>query len=115
MPANSETILTTQTHPGDSTVETVTGEKYKGDGYYGRSDGFHSVQYTVEGFIGSVAVQATLAVEPEEADWFTVVDHEFLQTTDISRIANFTGNYVWIRSKVYNWTDGTVNSIILNH
>ena len=44
--ANSETILTSNTHAGDSTIETVVGNKFKGDGYYGRSDGFHSVQYT---------------------------------------------------------------------
>ena len=115
MPANSETILTTQTHPGDSTIETVSGDKFKGDGYYGRSDGFHSVQYTVEGFIGEVVVQATLVIDPTDDDWFDVIAHQFQQTTDISRIANFTGNYVWIRAKVNNWTDGTVNSIILNH
>ena len=53
--AQSETILSENTHPGDSTtVETVTGEKYKGDGYYGRSDGFHTVQYNINGFIGTV-------------------------------------------------------------
>ena len=45
--ANSETILSANTHPGDSTVTTVTGEKFKGDGYYGRSDGFHTVQYSL--------------------------------------------------------------------
>ena len=36
MAANSETILTANTHPGDSTLETVLGTKFKGDGYYGR-------------------------------------------------------------------------------
>ena len=36
MPATSETIVSATTHPGDSTAETVTGDKFKGDGYYGR-------------------------------------------------------------------------------
>jgi len=40
MPATSETIVSATTHPGDSTAETVTSEKFKGDGYYGRSDGY---------------------------------------------------------------------------
>ena len=31
--ANSESILSSNTHPGDSTVETVVGNKFKGDGY----------------------------------------------------------------------------------
>ena len=29
--AQSETILSNQSHPGDSTIESHTGEKYKGD------------------------------------------------------------------------------------
>jgi hypothetical protein len=118
---NSETILSAQTHPGDSTTETVTGEKYKGDGYYGRSDGFHTVQVSVTGFIGRIEMQGTLAVDPAEADWFTVSTASLVsidssnQFNTGSFIYNFTGNYVWIRARVSNWTDGTVNDIKLNH
>ena len=69
--AQSETILTENTHDRDSTIQTVTGEKFKGDGYYGRSDGFHTVQYNITGFIGTVNVQATLATSPTvDSDWF---------------------------------------------
>ena len=49
MSSISETILTNSVHPGDSTIVTVVGEKYKGDGFYGRADGFHTVQYNVAG------------------------------------------------------------------
>jgi hypothetical protein len=65
MTSFSENILSNQTHPGDSTPTIVTGEQFKGDGYYGRSDGFHSVQYNLAGFIGTIEIQATLAVSPE--------------------------------------------------
>jgi hypothetical protein len=121
--ANSETILTEQTHPGDSTVESVTGDKFKGDGYYGRSDGLHTVQYSVLGLKANLSIQATLALDPQEQDWFTV----YTKTYDLdgssedsslrsaSEIENFTGNYVWIRATLDNWTDGSVNSIKLNH
>jgi hypothetical protein len=117
--ANSETILSAQTHPGDSTVETVTGEKYRGDGYYGRSDGFHTVQYTLDGFIGTVNIQATLAVDPATDDWFTVYTQAYPVTGDegttSTNVTNFTGNYVWVRAYISDWTDGTVNNIKLNH
>ena len=135
MPSNSETIISIQAHVGDSTVQTHTGTKYKGDGYYGRSDGFHSVQVDLNGFIGKVAMQGTLATNPVEADWFTVelgtgnssVDTtglitaqnitsvEYTSATTNTKNYNFTGNYVWVRAYVSNWTDGTVNSIRLNH
>ena len=123
MPSNSETILTQNTHPGDSQVETVTGNKFKGDGYYGRSDGFHTVQYDLDNFLGTVVIQATLALEPSSDDWFTVDETEHTSpsndssssTSDGGFVYNFTGNYVWVRAYVSNWSDGTVNSIKLNH
>jgi hypothetical protein len=133
--ANSITILSNQTHVGDSTTQTITGEKFKGDGYYGRSDGLHTVQVDLNGFIGKVAMQGTLAVNPVEADWFTLVldsgkqsvdttglvatqsitSVEYTSATTNNKNYNFTGNYVWVRVYVSNWTDGTVNSIKLNH
>ena len=116
--ANSEIILPSNTHPGDSTIETVTGEKFKGDGYYGRSDGFHTVQHTLTEFVGTVYIQATLAVNPIDDDWFTVSTHDYPVYADEgvtgSYITNFVGNYVWIRT-VIEYTDGTVNSVVLNH
>ena len=135
MPSNSEIILSNQVHPGDSTTGTVTGEKFKGDGYYGRSDGFHTVQINLTGFIGRIEIQGTLAVEPVDADWFTVELGTGTQTVDTtgliveqgidaveydtvttnSKSYNFTGNYVWVRAKVSNWSDGAVNSVQLNH
>ena len=133
--ANSETILTQQTHPGDGTVQTVTGDVYKGDGYYGRSDGFHTVQVDLNGFLGTIQIQGTLAIDPSATDWFTVdlgtgtqtidttgliveqgIDAvEYTSVTTNTKSYNFTGNYVWVRAYISNWTNGTVNSIKLNH
>ena len=117
MPATSEIILSATTHPGDSTVETVVGEKYKGDGYYGRSDGLHTVQINVTGVAGTVKIQGTLATEPADADWFDIDGTTYDSTTagkDGAFIYNFTGNFVWVRASV-TYTDGTINSILLNH
>ena len=113
MPANSEIILSNQQHPGDSTVQTVTGEKFKGDGYYGRSDGLHTVQYTYDGVTGDIIIEATLAIDPVDEDWFEV--HSYTATQESgSKIISFTGNYVWIRAAIV-YTDGTLSSIVLNH
>jgi len=132
--ANSITILSNQAHVGDSTVQTHTGDKFKGDGYYGRSDGLHTIQINLSGFLGDVQLQGTLAVDPTADDWFTIrlgsgqtIDTtgkifnaitsklEYTANETSSKTYNFTGNYVWIRAKISNWTDGTVNSIQLNH
>ena len=117
--SNSEIILSQQQHPGDSTAQTVTGDAYKGDGYYGRTDGFHTVQYTLSGFIGDVSIQASLATSPAAEDWFTVYTNTFPVVADEgttgSYVSNFTGNYVWVRAHISNWTDGTVDNVMLNH
>lgn len=117
--SNSEIILSQQTHTGDSGVESVTGTKYRGDGYYGRSDGFHTVQYTISGFIGTISIQASLAIDPADEDWFTIYTQAYPVNNDEgttgSFVTNFTGNYVWIRANIINWTDGTVSSVKLNH
>jgi len=109
----SEILLSNQSHPGDSTNETVTGDAVKGDGYYGRSDGVHTVQYTYTEFTGTIIIKATLAINPTDGDWFTVHSYNAAQETG-SKITNFTGNYVWIRATV-NYTDGSIESIMLNH
>jgi hypothetical protein len=117
MSITSETILSVQTHPGDSISKSVTGSPYKGDGYYSRSDGFHTVQYSTIDFVGVITVQATLSVNPTDADWFAVADSVYTSTNETtgSYIKNFTGNYVWLRAAISNWTNGTVSSILLNH
>ncbi len=121
MSTSSEIILSNSVHPGDSVTQTITGTKYRGDGFYNRSDGLHTVQYTVDGFIGSIIMQATLSVNPTSTVWFSLSETVHTSTatnstnSDGSFIKNFTGNYVWVRATVGNWTDGAIKSILLNH
>lgn len=72
MPRLSGILLPTTTAAVDNVPFSVTGEKLKGDGYYGFSDGLHTVAHFLDGFAGTLEVQGTLAIEPEEADWITL-------------------------------------------
>ena len=111
--SNSTTILTANTHSGDSSVKTVTGTKFKGDGYYGRADGFHTVQYNLTDFNRTIKMQGTLAVTPTADDWFDVTNTDETGSTG-NYFKNFTGNFVWVRV-LANYTAGTINSVLLNH
>lgn len=121
MASNSEIVLSANTHPGDSSDQELYSDKVKGDGFYSRVDGFHTVQYNITGLTASVIMQGTLVLDPQDADWFDIPTSEHVATLDDedtrsgSFIFNFTGNYVWVRAYVYDWVDGTVNSILLNH
>lgn len=84
----------------------------RGAGYYGSSDGFHTVTYTVTpGFVGTLTTQATLAAIPSEADWFNVQSSTFTYDnlvnpvgTTTTNYTNFIGNFVWCRAYVHRGT-----------
>lgn len=49
------------------------GEQVKADSYYGYTDGLHTVQVRYNNYVGRFRIQATLSLEPAEADWFDLV------------------------------------------
>jgi hypothetical protein len=93
----------------------------KGDGYFGSFDGLHTITYTVTpNFVGTMYMQATLATNPQENDWFTVTTttNYTAPAATTTNYVNFTGNFVWIRAVVNRNTvqpNGTVQFINYNH
>jgi len=55
-------------------------------GYYGSTSGLHTIAFTLRNFIGRIYVQATLASDPTEADWFPIKFQEccnfYIEFTD---------------------------------
>jgi hypothetical protein len=126
-------ILSATTYGSDS---TVTGEAFKGDGYYGRSDGFHTVAWNLTGFTGTIKIQGSLATSPGSNDWFdvrlgsgtvgglgvdttgavssaSIMSQSYTTATTVNSY-NFTGNIVWVRAVITDFAAGTVNSIYMN-
>ena len=67
-PARKSIVMMTNTLRNHN----LTGDEIRADGYYGRTDGLHTVQVTVNNFTGSFGIQGTLATEPTEDDWFDI-------------------------------------------
>jgi hypothetical protein len=124
---NTTTETVQVVYPNTATTTLVyNSEKIKGNGYYGGSDGVHTVMYTYNhNFVGTITMQATLATAPVEADWFEIKDTTTVMTenspnynhVDIevySDYYNFTGNFVWVRGSVAIG-GGQVDSILYNH
>ena len=115
-------VVTSENADGSSTITLdhvgFVSAKSKGDGYYSQPDGVHTVAYQVASDFNAnatIKMQGTLATTPTEDDWFDVANTTF--TADGSTLTssyNFTGNYVWVRSKTQLLTAGTTNSILLN-
>ena len=128
MPANSTTLefidqdgttlspSVVQSPEADSTQTVLTTDKVKGDGYYKGGDGLHTVHYSITDFSGTVKMQASLATSPASADWFDIAGTTYTTSpdTDTDFVANFTGNFVWLRA-VATYTNGRINSIKVNY
>jgi len=113
-------VVTTETAGASITLDHVgfVSTKTKGDGYYSHPDGVHTVSYQVTPTLNAnatIKMQGTLATVPTEDDWFDIANTTF--TADqitVTSSYNFTGNYVWVRSKIESLTAGTVNTILIN-
>ena len=118
--SGTNTTLVNYPNTGSGILSFIS-DRVKGDGYFGGSDGFHTVAYnTNRYFIGTVTMQATLASEPIESDWFDVANTSvsYSQFNNRSQSSidtfNFTGNLVWVRGSV-RIGEGSVASIQYNH
>lgn len=121
---NTSTVAVNYPNTG-TTALTYLSDKAKGDGYFGNSDGFHSVQIQTTNFIGKVEIQGTLAIDPTSSDWFSLnLQNNF--TTSTSYISfntsttavlgyNFVANTVWVRCKISQFTQGAVNFVRYNY
>lgn len=117
------------------TDATITGDKFKGDGYYGHGDGLHTVSWSLNGFTGTIKIQGSLSDTPGANDWFdlrlgsSTLGGFGVDTTgaaldsSVTSVAyaietnnfsfNFKGNIVWVRAVIENFSAGTVNSIYM--
>ena len=131
MPATAITLVPSTTHGTatgnyDGSSTDFYSDSAKADGYYGYADGFHTVSWHVTSLVGKITIQASLVESPTDTDCFDVqlvgpdnsayteqYDGSTAQT--FHKAYNFTGNFVWVRAIVSNWTDGSVQSVLLNH
>jgi hypothetical protein len=102
----------------DGSSTSFSSDKSKGDGYYGFADGVHTIQSRVTNFVGTLKIQATLATTPVEADWATittVITSDGSTAVTNGYLTTFTGNYVWVRVNVSEFTAGSINNVLLGH
>ena len=84
---------------------SYTSEPARGDGFYGFSDGLHTISFHVKNFTGKIFVEATLVEEPTENDWFLInlmIDQKFIQWDNETEALGVSviGNFVYVRVKV---------------
>lgn len=119
---------------------SVVGEPVQADGWYGFSDGLHTVSIHTNNFTGRVRIQASLAMSPTETDWFDIWltdEASYMEfpvnpnyptghlSGDTSNIAmTFKANVLWVRAilerdylnivEPYDGSYGVINKIVLS-
>lgn len=97
----------------DSSEGTIFSMPKKGSGHH-LQDGLHTYVYQVEGFVGTIKLQATLELYPSSTDWFDILETEFINDgSTLAQSGNFLGNFVWIRA-AYQLSNGTIRQIRFN-
>jgi len=117
----------------------------RGDSYYGYKDGLHTIQVVYDNYVGRFRIQATLALEPTDADWFDIVPDDttgnawnpdgYVQfnyeppsnngSGQVSEAYTFRGNYTYVRTYMdrehvadgltYSSSYGQILRVILSH
>lgn len=99
-----------------------------GPGYYGYGSGLVTVAYyasafisnITQAFVGDMNLQATLAQNPTDSDWVdipnTIVGNlNPNSTTPIATSVNASGNFVYLRIKVSNFSSGNIVKVQVNY
>lgn len=108
-------LLTQTAHPGpDSTSVNIQGEKQQAAAYYLANRDLQTITWHFSGtFQGICKIQASLENDPGESDWFDVYTPD--TSSELDGYHNLTGNFVWLRAIVNDWTQGTIQLVTASY
>lgn len=116
---------TTYLNPGNGAPYTVTGNSQPAAAYYLGNKDLQTVNVKLSSVTGNIVIQATLATNPNENDWFKVYELEANANatansapqlaSNASIYTNIEGNFVRMRAKVENFNNGVVNYVKLSY
>lgn len=97
---------------------TVTGNSHPGASYYLSSQDLQTISWAVTNFKGTLTIQASLVDTPTtNNDWFTALNVVYNDQagTTINSFNNLTGNFIWVRAMINNFTQGVVEHIKVSY
>ena len=105
---------TTYNGGGTAVVYTVTGNSQPAAGYYLGNQDLQTINYRMANVTGNLRIEATLASSPTSDDWFQVYEFEANATTT-SAYHNIEGNFVYLRAKLEDFSQGILNYVKLSY
>lgn len=105
---------TVYTNPGNGAPYTVTGNSQPAAAYFLGNQDLQTVNIGLTNVTGNIVIEATLASNPSSTDWFKVYELE-ATTSNTSAYTNIDGNFVYMRAKIEDFSNGIVNYIKLSY
>lgn len=116
---------TTYHNPGNGAPYTVTGNSQPAAAYYLGNQDLQTVNISLTNCTGNIVIEASLATDPTNNDWFDVYQLEANanatpnsapQIASNARMyTNIEGNFVYLRAKVEDFQGGVVNYVKLTY
>ncbi len=112
-------------NPGNGAPYTVTGETRPAAAYYLGNQDLQTVNFKLSNCTANIVIQATLASEPSNTDWFKV--YEFVANanavpnsasqigSNASTYTNIEGNFVYMRARIEDFQGGVVQFVKLSY
>lgn len=116
---------TSYVNPGNGAPYTVTGNSQPAAAYYLGNRDLQTVNISLTNCTGNIVIEASLATTPSVNDWFKVYELEANANatpnsapqlaSNSSMYTNIEGNFVAMRAKIDNFSNGGVNYIKLSY
>ncbi|MFY8212026.1 MAG: hypothetical protein ACOVLB_05110 [Candidatus Nanopelagicus sp.] len=111
--AQTTTLILLPQTPQTSGVP-VTGGRVPAASYYLGNSNLQTLTWILAEVTADISFEATLAESPTADDWFEV--HSFgTATLTSTNYYNLSGNFVWLRVVVTNFTYGIIQSIKVSY
>jgi len=121
-------ILLPQTpyiNPGNGAPYTVEGNAQPAASYYLSNQDLQTVNLSLTNCTGNIIIEATLATNPQETDWFSVYELDANANatpnsaaqlaSNASTYTNIEGTFVYMRAVIEDFQGGGVNFVKLSY
>lgn len=100
----------------DGTSSFFAGDAVKAADYYGGFGQLQTIAYFLNGFQGTITIQASLDSNPTtDENWFSALVSTSSSPVNNSFPINLPGNFTWIRAFVSNFQAGTITKLTISY
>ena len=99
---------------GSVVGSAFTGQRQQAASFYLGNKDLQTVTWSLTGVSATIQIQATLAENPGNNDWFTVYNLVVSNSSQMS-FTNVQGNFVYIRARIQNFTAGVIQNIKVSY